>query len=448
MKRIRLAHIYEWGLLAVLFIIVLHAPLSVGFGSLFPEQATLIKAWKEIALGLLAIPAIVLLTRNGMWRNVLGDRVIQLSFAYLLLHLLLVAVFRGDVSAVVSGLLIDLRYVGIFVLMYVLVRIRPTAAKLVAKTVAAGAVVVLGFGLLQVTVLPDDILAGIGYSRDTITPFTTIDSNPEFVRINSTLRGPNPLGAICVVYAALALAYIFRRRSVVSSRRLGMAAASLIGSLVVLSASFSRSAYLATLASLTLVAMMGTKISGRIVLAALSVVIVLGVSLSFVSSTDWYSNVILHEDPESMSVVKSNDGHVDSFMEGANRMAVQPFGAGIGSTGSASLYDDDSSNDIVIENIYFFIAHESGWLGVALFLGIFGIILARLWHGRSSWVVLGVFASGVGLALVGILQPVWVDETVALTWWALAGALLPAVSGIIGDRHDKRTRKQTPARTT
>ena len=58
------------------------------------------------------------------------------------------------------------------------------------KAYAAGAVVVLGFAVLQATVLPRDVLAGIGYSRSTISPYLLVDDNPALVRINSTLRGP------------------------------------------------------------------------------------------------------------------------------------------------------------------------------------------------------------------------------------------------------------------
>ena len=53
------------GLLLVIFGgIVLHAPLTVGFGVLFPEIDVLVKAWKE----LLMVPA-VLLGLHIIWRQ-------------------------------------------------------------------------------------------------------------------------------------------------------------------------------------------------------------------------------------------------------------------------------------------------------------------------------------------------------------------------------------------
>jgi len=445
--RVRLAGIYEWGLLAVLFLVVLHAPISVGFGNLFPDYATAIKAWKEIILGVLAVIAVILLTRRKLWGVVLQDRLIQLSAVYLLLHLTLALILRGDLQSIASGLLIDLRYIGVFVLAYVAVLIRPSALRRFVGTIATGAVVVLGFGLLQITVLPDDVLRGIGYSKQTITPYTTIDSNPDYVRINSTLRGPNPLGALVAMYGTLAVAYIVAR-SRHQLRRSLAAAAILLSSVAVLFASYSRSAYIGFLVAALAAMLVMRRISRKATLIGAGVVTVLGIGLWQVSHTDWYANVILHEDPESTVVSKSNDGHIESFRMGANRMAMQPLGAGVGSTGSASLYDDDATNDTIIENSYFYIAHESGWLGLAVFIALFAGTLRRLWNLRSHWLAAGVFASGIGLAVIGLLLPVWADETVAFTWWALAGALVVPTSGIIGGRHGKRTRKQTPARTS
>jgi hypothetical protein len=138
-------------------------------------------------------------------------------------------------------------------------------------------------------------------------------------------------------------------------------------------------------------------------------------------NSTFVSNVLLHENPEGGSVVSSNDGHVESLVMGLTRMQQQPFGAGIGSTGSASLQGDAPT---IIENQYLFIAHESGWLGFVLFLAVFVLIMVRLWKSRQDWLSLGVFASGVGMALIGLLLPVWADDTVAIIWWGLAAIAL------------------------
>lgn len=440
MKRLGLLSVYEWGLLVVMLGVVLHAPFSVAVQTYVPEYGVPAKAWKEIVLVALGALAVIMVTKRGMWRACLSDRFIQLAGAFLLIHVILAVAFGGDVQSVAAGLLIDLRFVGMTVLTYLLVLLRPGVTRRLFAAAAAGATIIVGFGLLQITLLPDDTLAVLGYSKETITPYTTIDSNPDYVRINSTVRGPNPLGALAVVYVALGVAYLFLGGTRGSVRKKVVAATSVVGSIAVLFASYSRSAYLAFAAAMAAMILSTVRVSRRLITAGFIGVALVAAVLVPLSSTDWFSNVVLHEDPESTVMTKSNDAHLGSFVDGFERMVRQPLGAGVGSTGSASLYDDSSSNDTIIENHYFFVAHESGWIGMVVFIGLFGLVMVRLWRRQSDWHALGLFASGIGLAIIGLLLPVWADETVALTWWGLAGAVIAPISGIIKGNHATRTR--------
>lgn len=190
-------------------------------------------------------------------------------------------------------------------------------------------------------------------------------------------------------------------------------------------ASYSRSALLATGVSLVIVlgVTIGRKLSRRtwivsfVVLAAIIGGLLLGRGNSFVS------NVILHENPNGGSTVSSNEGHIESLQDGIKRFGQQPLGGGVGSTGSASLY---GNSPLIIENQYLFIAHEAGWVGLILFSIIFIEVLRRLWRRRQDYLALGVFAGGIGLALIGLLLPVWVDDTVSIIWWGLAAIAIGA----------------------
>lgn len=431
-----LTTLYLYGILVVLFGVVVHAPISVYLGMQLPELAVGIKAWKEILMSVLGLAALALLTKRGLWRPLLREWLVRVALAYIVLHIILAVSMPDDLRSQVAGLMIDLRFVAFFLLAYVAVRLRPDGLAKMLKTVVAGALVVLGFGLLQITVLPDNVLAGLGYGPDTIRPYTTIDRNPDFVRINSTLRGPNPLGAMCLLYLSLALAYAMYGWRRLDPRRKVALLISMIIAVMVLFASYSRSAYVAAMAASTIVGLAGIlrRPSKRLVVATISAALAGVAGLFLVQTTDWYSNVILHEDPESTVVSKSNQEHVNSLLDGTARVARQPLGAGVGSTGSASLYDADVTNDAIIENWYLFVAHESGWLGLTLFLAFNGLVLRGLWRLRKTWPALAMFAAGIGLALIGFLLPVWADETVALTWWGLAG-------GILGNGYATRTRQ-------
>lgn len=425
-----------FGIVVILFGMAIHAPLIVVGERLFPDGAFVIKAWKELLMVLLSVLALILLVRQRKLKPFLAEWPIRLGLAYVALHVLLAVIIPTELLPKVAGLMIDLRFVAFFMLCYAAaILYGPLLPKIGLRAVAAGAAVVLGFGLLQITLLPDDALRGIGYAQDTIRPFTTIDSNTDYVRINSTLRGPNPLGAITVVYVALAVAYLaYRRRW---DNRAAMAGLVAAASIAVMFASYSRSAYLAAVVAIGALIMMALrKYVTPLRLGVAGVVgVILIVGLFQLRSTDWFSNVVLHEDPESTVVSKSNDEHIASLIEGTERKLDQPFGAGVGSTGSAVVYGEASSGP-TIENIYLFIAHESGWLGLGLFLALYGLIMKRLFDQRRvSWVAAGLFASGIGLALIGMLLPVWTDDTVALIWWGLAG-------GILGSGYGKRTRQQ------
>jgi hypothetical protein len=282
-----------------------------------------------------------------------------------------------------------------------------------------GAGIVVGFATLQLF-LPADILKHIGYSKETIAPYLTVDKNPDYIRVNSTLRGPNPLGAYAVIVLSLLVAALVKKRLEGYDWKKGIVVGCLaLCSLIALWISYSRSALVAAIVAVGLV--LGITIARQLskkvwVTFAIGICALVGGLIVGQNST-FVSNVLLHENPTGGSAVSSNDGHIESLETGIDRMVYQPFGAGIGTTGSASLHGD---SPVIIENQYLFIAHEAGWLGLGLFVALFGVIMRRLWNARQDWLSVGVLASGIGLALIGLLLPVWVDDTVAIIWWGLA----------------------------
>jgi hypothetical protein len=81
-----------------------------------------------------------------------------------------------------------------------------------------------------------------------------------------------------------------------------------------------------------------------------------------------------------------------------------------------------------------------GWLGLILFVFIFITVLIRLWKKRADWLCLGLLASGIGLAFIGLLQPVWVDDAVSLVWWGLVAIALAGE-----DMYERKKTKQKTA---
>ena len=425
MKLAWLTSVYAIILLIIFGGIVVHAPLTVWLGTVFPDYSPLIKSWKEILMIPAALLAGVLVTRQGLWRELSRDWLFRLIVAYALLHIVLAIILPQDTLAQLAGFAIDLRYVLFFGLVYVLIRLAPQWRKQIVYVGAIGAVVVVGFATLQLF-LPKDTLSYIGYSKQTIAPYLTVDENPDFIRYSSTLRGPNPLGAYAGIVLGMITALLVRRKLPLERKRVLWATGAITAcSLVAVWINYSRSALVAAIVTVLIVlgVTMLRRMSRRAWLVVGVVFVILVGSLAAAWESNFVSNVILHENPTTGAEISSNDGHVESLIFGVGRLVAQPLGAGIGSTGSASLYDDDEGG-VIIENQYLYIAHETGWLGLALFVAIFGLIMVRLWRARDDWLALGAFASGVGMALIGLLLPVWADDTVAIVWWALAATAL------------------------
>ena len=420
--------IFLGSLILVFFGVFLHAPIIVFVGSRWPEAALYIKAWKEIVMLVALVSAIFILWRQNKWQ-ILNNWLIWSILAYSALGILMSAILFKGTDATIAGLMIDYRYILAFGLFYIAGKLYPQFRQTLLKAGLAGLLIVVIFGVLQVFVLPHDILKHIGYDKNTsIAPYLTVDQNYDFIRINSTLRGPNVLGALMVIGSTAIICYIlaFRKKLLKNKKEIGLALLFLLGTFICLWASYSRSALGGAVAAiiLAITLFMGKNIKTKHIVGFFAVLLIFAAGLFAVKDTSFVSNVLLHEDPNEAGLVNSNDGHIESLIDGTDLMLKQPIGAGVGSTGSASLITD---RPLIIENQYLFIAHELGWLGMALFLTIFGAILYylwKIWQEKRDWLTLAILCSGIGLALVGFLLPVWVDDTVSIIWWGLAGFLL------------------------
>ena len=415
MSKRKLIDVYIYGLLLVLLLVVVHAPLTVWLGTVLPDLNLYVKAWKEAVLVLLSVVALVLITRHRLWNQLLEDWLVQLSLGFIVLHVLLLPLNWQGAQVAAAGLAIDLRHILMLLLCYLAIKLAPKSMVKFRKVAIAGALIVVGFASLQL-IMPVDTLKHIGYGDSTIQPYLTIDQNPDYVRHSSTLRGPNPLGAYAAGVVLIALAVLSGHRF----RQPKLAWLLAAGGLVAVISSFSRSAALAlAFGGLFILLFRYARRLNRLSIGLILVAtILMAGAFMLVRDSHFISNVVLHEDPNEAGQVNSNDEHLTSLQNGTSRMLAQPLGAGIGSTGSASLLGDSG---LIIENQYLYVAHESGWLGLGLFLAVYGLILWRLWQGRRDPWALGLLASGLGLAVAALFLPVWADDTVAVIWWGLAG---------------------------
>ncbi len=407
---------------AVLVLVPFHAFLTIWLSQLVGHY-TLLRLWDEVALLALIIICFVWLAQDKALRDRLSKSLlVKLIVAYAALTILLgvVSIAKGEVTAkaLAYGLLVNLRYLAWFVAVGVVVQRSPWLARKWPRLVLAPAVVVVVFAGLQYTVLPNNFLAHFGYNAaTTIAPIETINHNPNYIRVMSTLRGANPLGAYLVIVGSALAAFVLAGR-----RRLFCAALGLL-TLLALFASGSRSAWLGLVLAVAIICYSGLKgRRARFMLAGASAAIVVFALTGFLllRHNQSVQNAVLHTQDASSVRVTSNGAHASALRTGLKDVVAQPFGDGPGTAGPASVYNTGHPTRLA-ENYYVQVAQETGWFGLALFgciLSVLGIRLYRL--AGVSRLALSMFASLIGLCIVNLLSHAWVDDTLAYLWWGLA----------------------------
>lgn len=433
-------------LCAIMFGVAFQGVIAVVAEVNAPNYALLLKSWKEVLLGVVGILLLAEAWRSHKLKSLLRDRLLWLIAAIGVLHIALLLLFDNYYVSEFAGLLIDLRFYLLFAECYIAIRLWPEAKKSLQLAAAGGIGVVMVFALLQVTVLPKDILSSIGYSKATIQPYLTVDLNQDYVRINSTLRGPNPLGALAMMTLSIGAALWLRRYTFTKNWQRWLVWLVTIGAIAALWSSYSRSAWLAVMvAAVVLAVAVGVRrLSRYVVIGGATAVVLASVAVLMLQHTPVVQNLVFHTNPDSPTIKKSDDGHLSSLENGTEAMLAQPWGAGLGSTGSASLLTKEPK---IIENQYLYMAHESGWLGLIVQLWLFGWVLLILWRHRLEPISLGLLASGVGLAAIGMVLPVWVDDTVAMLWWSLAAVAVASYYNRKETPH-ARTHHKKATRTT
>lgn len=401
-----------------------HALFSVYLSSLFPAYGDLIRSWKEILILCSAalLVGLYLLQRKklaGHTKTILG-----IAITFILLHILIVLINPQTISQTIAGLFIDLRFVAFFIISLVFITLYPQYRTILLRVYAVAALTVVIFGFLQATVLPNDFLKYFGYGDSTIQPYLTVDQNPDYIRINSTLRGPNPLGVYAASFLIVLLAYVTTKYRVLSYRAKVFTWVGILLSSVSLWFSYSRSALAMGLFGVMLLGGLALwrKIGKGYFMTIAASLVLVGVLFGYIAKdTHFVQHVVFHNNPRDNNPINSDHGHEASLKEGSVRVLEEPFGAGVGTTGSASLRGDEP---LIIESQYLFIAHEAGIIGLVLFLLLYGLVLYRLWQNKGDSLSLGLLVSGIGILLVGVIQPVFVDDTVSIVWWGLAGLAL------------------------
>ena len=403
--------------ISIVILMPVHGFLSTVVGSI-TSQVELAKAWKEVLL------IFALLVMISDWLNhkklaskLFRDRLNQLVLVYALLYVISYAYWRTDFDAAVVSVLVNIRFLAIFILAQWL-RLRYGDERL-AEFALRYIILISGFvsvfAIAQVTILPSDFLENFGYGVDTIPASHTLDDNETIIRAASTTRGPNALGAFLALPLSWIVWQFFKKPSskVVVVGLIGAGA---------LFFTYSRSGWLASFIAIVIIALLGLPRKWKKVLLgaglpALAVLLLL--LFSNASSSASLSRLLLHDDPETGKIT-SNKKRFDATERAFKQIKKDPLGRGPGTAGAASFYNDDQRPRIP-ENYYLQIGQEVGVIGIALFVAISSAVGVRLFRKRKQMLPRVLLATLAGVSVAALFTQAWGDEEIALVWWGLAG---------------------------
>jgi hypothetical protein len=406
----------------ILLLIPFHALITVFLASHFGHYEAF-RLWKEGLLFILTSLSLYTVFRSGRAGGFFRDRLTVIWVIYAAVCCLsgVWALHAGEVNsrAMLTGLISNLRFPLFFLVAYV-TALHDTWLKQHWKwLLLAPAVLVAGFGLLQHFVLSPDVLRHVGYSAQTIPASQTVDLKPEYTRLQSTLRGPNPLGVymVLIITGVLLLAVKDRKRRVLYGFT-GLCSA------VVLFFTYSRSALLATCIAAGLLLWLGVSRKWKSYLLIAGVILLLGGggTIYALRNNDHIQNVVFHTDEHSRSPRSSNTDRASGLRAGLDDVLHEPLGRGVGTAGPASLHNDHSPR--LAENYYLQIGQEAGVVGLGLFMAGNILVGWRLWLRRNDNLALILLVSLMAISFINLLSHAWADDTIAYLWWGLAGLAL------------------------
>lgn len=432
---------FSYVIAAVLVLVSFHAFLTIWLASHIGSY-TALRLWKEFLLIVCVIPvAYIVMRRPDILRQFAKNRMMQLIGAYLVLQIVwgTGAYLIGNVSpaALGYGWIVNTRFL-LFFLLCAFVAHRTDWLRLHWRTIIlVPSILVIVFGVLQYFVLPHDVLRHFGYGPDTIPVQSLIDQKEAYLRVQSTLRGANPLGGYLIIILTGLIVLIATRNHIRMWRTILLAAGGLC-----LLLTFSRSAWLGMIAAGVAAVVLCTRTAyqRRIVAIVLGGLLVTAiVSLFTLKNVDTFQNAIFHTDENSTSSKSSNTAHAVAKSQGIKDVITNPLGNGPGTAGPASVYNTEQPPRVA-ENYFLQIGQEVGWLGLALFILVLIGLARGWWRERNATLNRVMLASLLGMVVINMLWHAFTDDTIAYIWWGLAGI---AYGSQLARQHEHEARNVT-----
>jgi hypothetical protein len=432
---VRLTKLLTWMVATIIILLPFHAFLTVWISSQVGHY-TLLRLWKEFLLLAVTLGSLCILITDKKLRRKFSELwIVKLILLYSLLTLIsgIIALGLNDVTvkAMWYGVLVDLRFLVFFLAVLVLASQTNWLQQNWQRLLFGPAIIVVAIAILQYWVLPYDFLRHFGYSESTIFPYETINHNIHHLRVASTLRGANPLGAYLLIPICALVVLLLKYKSQRQNKLITGG-----GLLLALVFSYSRSAWIGAILSVLIIAWLSVKSKPVKKMFGLSVIglLLATAAVAFTLRNNLnFQNAIFHTDSNSKIITSSNEDHSAAAKTAAKDVIHHPLGGGIGSAGPQSVYNRRTR---IAENYYLQIGQETGVIGMVLFITILAVVAAMLYEKRTDPLALALFASLIGLCAINLLSHAWSDDSLAYIWWGLSA--ISCSPAIIADKHKQK----------
>jgi O-antigen ligase len=188
---------------------------------------------------------------------------------------------------------------------------------------------------------------------------------------------------------------------------------------------FSRGAWIGAAAAIALTAVLAAPAVWRklslVIAGVLALIVVLSIPL-LLKAPGPLQYIILHASIANHSQANLSDSqHAISLRSGFESIIRAPFGHGLGTAGPSTFHEGIPN---IIENFYLQVGYEIGLAGVVVFIALIALMLIKLKACiRTNELALPAIAAILGISIVAVVLPSWVDSSTSLIVWIAAGAV-------------------------
>lgn len=387
--------------------------------------------WKEYFLILL----IVLFGIKIFLSKKLPFKILNIDKFIILFFLLVFSyffIFESSISQKIAGLRYDIE----LFLFYFLARsisLNKEKIKILIIAFLFSSIIVIIFGLLQISILPPEFMLKFGYSRtlgeylDTgiISTYELVTPDlPNVYRVKSFFPGALQFSSYLLLSLSFVLSFLIFNNN---KRKILLIAPLLLGFFAMFAA-HTRSTWIGIFMACLLILFLyvNKKIYIYIPLAIIIFISILSTILFWKTNT--FQSIFIHGDIKDGALFGSTIAHYEAILNGINAIISNPFGSGLGSAGPASKF----SNFINIpENWYFQIVIEVGVVGLfivgIIFFFLYKFLLDIYKNVNDNLIKslsLGLLGSLTGILTSSLFLHTWTDTATAYTFWIFCGILI------------------------